>query len=401
MAAANGFAKVLVGRDGLLSTPAISHLIRKSGAFGGIILSASHNPGGPQGDFGIKFNAANGGPAQEHLTQAMFERSQIIECYKISDREVPSLSTIGSFDLDGMRVEIIDPVSDYADYMATLFDFDAIEKLISGGFQFRFDAMHAITGPYAREIFVNRLGAASDWMLNDTPDESFGGSHPDPNLVHAKEIYDLAMMADGPDLCAASDGDGDRNLIIGKQRFVAPSDSLAVIAANAHLVPAYRDGLRGVARSMPTSGAVDQVAKKLKIALHETPTGWKFFGNLLDSGDIDLCGEESAGTGSNHVREKDGVWAVLMWLNILAVRKCSVDQLMKDHWATYGRNYQNFRGSPLRPGRSGWRMNSVILIRLMVRFHQGRGFGFCTKMGRALFCGFQARERSARHCAST
>jgi len=339
MSAANGFGRVMVGQDGMLSTPAVSHLIRKNEAFGGIILSASHNPGGPNGDFGIKYNAANGGPAKETLTNAIFQRSKVISNYRIADEGDADLGSIGSTQLGGMAVDIVDSVTDYAGLMEGLFDFPAIKSMFGGGFGFLFDAMHAVTGPYATEIFVSRLGLDAKQVINARPKTDFGGGHPDPNLVHAKEIYDAAMKADGPDMAAASDGDGDRNLVIGRQCFVSPSDSLAVIAANAHLVPGYADGLSGVARSMPTSAATDRVAEAKGIACYETPTGWKFFGNLLDSGDITICGEESAGTGSSHVREKDGLWAVLMWLNILAVRKISVAEIMADHWATYGRNY--------------------------------------------------------------
>lgn len=339
MAAANGFGHVVVGESGILSTPAVSHLIRRREAFGGIILSASHNPGGPDGDFGIKYNGANGGPGTETVTNAIYARTQVIDQYKTLEADDVDLSRTGTQQLGTMSVEVVDPVADYAALMESLFDFPAIKAMFAGGFQFRFDAMHAVTGPYAHEIFENRLGAPKGTVMNGRPSTDFGKGHPDPNLVHAKQIYDLAMADDGPDLCAASDGDGDRNLIIGKGCFVTPSDSLAAIAANAHLAPAYAEGLAGVARSMPTSGAVDQVAAAKGLPLYETPTGWKFFGNLLDAGDITLCGEESAGTGSNHVREKDGVWAVLMWLNILAVRQQSVAHIMEEHWATYGRNY--------------------------------------------------------------
>jgi len=339
MAAANGFGAALVGQGGILSTPAASHMIRKSGAFGGVILSASHNPGGPNGDFGIKYNGTNGGPAPESVTDAVFARSREIEHYSMLDSEPVDLSQLGQTQLGAMRVEVVDPVADYADLMETLFDFGSIKSMIAGGFSFRFDAMHAVTGPYAREIFGKRLGVTSSNLLNCDPSPTFGDGHPDPNLVYCKHLLEAAMRDDGPDLCAASDGDGDRNLIIGRQCFVAPSDSLAAITANAHLAPGYKDGIAGVARSMPTSGAVDRVAKAMGIACHETPTGWKFFGNLLDSGDITLCGEESAGTGSDHVREKDGLWAVLMWLNILAARGESAKAIMEDHWRTYGRTY--------------------------------------------------------------
>ena len=339
MAAANGFGKVIVGQNGILSTPAASHLIRKSKAFGGIILSASHNPGGPDGDFGIKYNASNGGPAPEKITDAIFEITKTLSSYKIITAADVDLTTIGRYQLGDMSVEIVDSVSDYLTLMQELFDFDAIAALFKSGFKMKFDAMSAVTGPYAHRILEDVLGAPQGTVINGTPLPDFGHHHPDPNLVHAKFIYDLAMSADGPDLCAASDGDGDRNLIIGKGQFITPSDSLAMLAANAHLAPAYKAGLAGIARSMPTSAAADRVAAKLKIGIYETPTGWKFFGNLLDAGMATICGEESAGTGSNHVREKDGLWAVLLWLNILAVRKQSVAEIAKEHWASYGRNY--------------------------------------------------------------
>jgi len=339
MAAANGFGRVLTAKGGLLSTPAASNLIRKNKAFGGLILSASHNPGGPDGDFGIKYNAGNGGPAPEKMTDVFFANTKKIASYKISDSLDCDLDRLGTFRIEGMTVEVIDPVADYQALMEKLFDFDAIRALFKSGFRIRFDAMHAITGPYAHAILEGALGAPKGSVVNGTPLPDFGGHHPDPNLVHAKELYDLMMSADGPDFGAASDGDGDRNLIIGKHQFVTPSDSLALLAANAHLAPGYAKGLAGVARSMPTSCAVDRVAAKLGIKCFETPTGWKFFGNLLDAGLITLCGEESAGTGSNHVREKDGLWAVLLWLNILAVRRQSVVDIVGEHWATYGRNY--------------------------------------------------------------
>ncbi len=339
MAAANGFKRAIVGQDGLLSTPAASHLIRIRGACGGIILSASHNPGGADGDFGIKFNGANGGPSTEKVMEGIYRGTQAIDKYRIIEGETVDLSSMAITRLGRMDVEVIDPVDDYFILMKSLFDFDAIGELLKSGFELKFDAMHAVTGPYAERIFVRELGAPTSCLMNANPSETFGGGHPDPNLVHAKEIYDQAMRADGPDLACASDGDGDRNLIIGKHCFVTPSDSLAVIAANAHLVPGYKNGLKGVARSMPTSGAIDKVAEALNLPLYEVPTGWKYFGNLLDAGDISLCGEESAGTGSDHVREKDGLWAVLMWLNIIAVRQQSVADIMADHWKKYGRNY--------------------------------------------------------------
>lgn len=339
MAAGNGFGRVLVGRGGILSTPAASHLIRKNAAFGGLILSASHNPGGPTEDFGIKYNVANGGPAPEKITDAIFARSQVIDRYLIAEFEDVDLDRVGTKEAGGMTIEVVDPVADYADLMETLFDFDAIRTHIAGGFRVTFDAMHAVTGPYALEILVRRLGADPDLVINAEPLEDFGGHHPDPNLVHAKALYDTMMGPDAPDFGAASDGDGDRNLIIGKGVFVTPSDSLAILAANAHLAPGYRDGLKGIARSMPTSGAADRVAEKLGVEMHETPTGWKFFGNLLDAGRCTICGEESAGTGSDHVREKDGLWAVLLWLNILAARRQSVLEIVEDHWVEYGRTY--------------------------------------------------------------
>ncbi len=339
MAAANGFGRVIVGRGGILSTPAASHLIRKRGAFGGIILSASHNPGGPEGDFGIKYNASNGGPAPEKTTDAIFRKTKAITEFRTLDAPDVDLDSIGEVRLDDMTVEVVDPVADYQALMEQLFDFPRIRAMFAGGFTMRFDAMSAVTGPYAKAILEGALGAGPGTVMNGTPLPDFGGHHPDPNLVHAKAIYDLAMGPDAPDLCAASDGDGDRNLIIGRGLFVTPSDSLAALAANAHLAPGYRDGLKGIARSMPTSAAADRVAAAKGIACYETPTGWKFFGNLLDAGLATICGEESAGTGSNHVREKDGLWAVLMWLDILSARRESVAAVMADHWRTYGRNY--------------------------------------------------------------
>ncbi len=339
IAAGNGVGRLLIGKGGLLSTPAASNLIRKNQTFGGIIFSASHNPGGPNGDFGIKYNTGNGGPAPESVTDAIFARSRAIERIKIADTADIDLDRLGTVDVAGMAIEIIDPVADYRELMASLFDFDAIRALFASGFTMRFDAMHAITGPYAKAIIEGDLGAAPGTVVNGTPLPDFGGGHPDPNMVHAKDLIDLMMSANAPDFGAASDGDGDRNLIVGPGIFVNPSDSLAVLAANAALAPAYAEGLAGVARSMPTSAAVDRVADKLGIRSFETPTGWKFFGNLLDAGLITICGEESAGTGSNHVREKDGLWAVLLWLNILARRRESVAAIMESHWRAFGRNY--------------------------------------------------------------
>ena len=339
MAAAHGFGRVLVGRGGLLSTPAASAVIRARHAFGGIILSASHNPGGPDGDFGIKYNTGNGGPAPERITDAIFARTTSIDAYRISDAPLPDLERLGETTMEATVVEVIDPVADYAALMQGLFDFDAIRTLFASGFSMRFDAMHAATGPYATEILERRLGAPAGTVVNGTPLPDFGGGHPDPNLVHAKALFDLMMGPDAPDFGAASDGDGDRNLIIGRGLFVTPSDSLALLAANATVAPGYRGGLAGIARSMPTSGAADRVAAALGIPAFETPTGWKFFGNLLDAGRATICGEESAGTGSNHIREKDGLWAVLLWLNILAERREPVADIVRAHWARYGRNY--------------------------------------------------------------
>ncbi len=339
MAAAGNAAKCIVGQNGILSTPAASNLIRKRGTDGGLILSASHNPGGEDEDFGLKYNGPNGGPASEGVTDKIYARTKEITEYYIVEAQDVDLSALGTTNLAGMEVEVIDPVADYAALMEELFDFDAIRGLFVGGFSICFDAMHAVTGPYAVEILEKRLGANAGSVRNGTPLPDFGGGHPDPNPIWAHDLMDTMMAADAPDFGAASDGDGDRNMIVGAGEYVSPSDSLAILAANAHLAPAYSKGLAGVARSMPTSAAVDRVAAKKGIECFETPTGWKFFGNLLDAGRATLCGEESAGTGSDHVREKDGLWAVLLWLNILAVTGKTVSELMADHWAEYGRNY--------------------------------------------------------------
>ena len=350
MAVANGFGRVLVGKGGILSTPAASCIIRKYSTFGGIILSASHNPGGPDGDFGIKYNTANGGPAPEKVTEVIFTRSKAINQYHILDTGDVALDTLGETDLGGMKVQVVDPVVDYAELMESLFDFSAIRELLAGGFRIRFDAMHAVTGPYAQDIFINRLGASPDSIMNAIPLPNFGKGHPDPNLTYAHELVDVLYGSDAPNFGAASDGDGDRNMILGRHFFVTPSDSLALLAANATLVPGYAKGLAGIARSMPTSAAADRVAKALNIPCFETPTGWKFFGNLMDAGKVTLCGEESFGTGSDHVREKDGLWAVLFWLNILAIRKQSVEEIVREHWAKFGRNVysrHDYEGLPL------------------------------------------------------
>lgn len=340
MAVANGFGEIIAGQNGFLSTPAASCLIRKYKTLGGIILSASHNPGGPDEDFGLKYNAANGGPAAENLTEAIYAASKGVGSYQIADMPDIDLSVCGTTQVADTSIRVIDPVADYTDMMRGLFDFPKIAALLQNkGFSFCFDAMHAITGIYATSIFEGVLGAKKGSVINGIPLPDFGGGHPDPNLAHAEELVHRMFRADGADLGAASDGDGDRNMILGREFYVTPSDSVAVIAANARCIPGYRKGLAGVARSMPTSAALDAVARKLGLECYETPTGWKFFGNLLDAGKITVCGEESFGTGSDHVREKDGVWAVLCWLNILAERQQSVAEIVRAHWAEYGRNY--------------------------------------------------------------
>ena len=339
MAAAHGVERVLVGQGGILSTPAVSCVIRKHGAQGGIVLSASHNPGGPDGDFGIKYNIDNGGPAPEKITDAIFAHTQTVTQYRISDAAAVDLDVLGTTQLENMVIEVIDPVADYAELMKDLFDFDAIRGLFASGFRMRFDAMHAVAGPYATTILEGILGAPAGTVVNGVPSENFGGGHPDPNPVNAHELIAAMAAPDAPDFGAASDGDGDRNMIVGRGIAVTPSDSLAIIAANATVAPGYAGGIKGIARSMPTSMAADRVAEALGIDCFETPTGWKYFGNLMDAGLVTLCGEESYGTGSFHIREKDGVWAVLFWLNLLAVRGETVEQLLAAHWARFGRNY--------------------------------------------------------------
>ena len=352
MAAANGVGRVMVGRHGILSTPAASCVIRQKKAYGGIILSASHNPGGPNADFGIKYNAHNGGPATESLTDRFYQQSRRVKEYALIKNANANIEEVGTQQLNGMRVEIFDPVDDYAQLMERLFDFNLIHQMFnSGSFRMRFDAMNAVTGPYALRILEQTLGAEHGTVLNAVPLEDFGGIHPDPNLQHAKSLVDELYSVHAPDFGAAADGDGDRNMILGRKTFVTPSDSLAILAANAHHVPGYRQGVSGLARSMPTSRAVDRVAETLGVECYETPTGWKFFGNLLDDGRINLCGEESFGTGSDHVREKDGLWAVLFWLNMLALKRVPVDQIVKAHWQRFGRNYysrQDYEGLDLQ-----------------------------------------------------
>lgn len=341
MAAAAGVKSVLVGQNGILSTPAVSCVIRKYKAFGGIVLSASHNPGGEDGDFGIKYNVSNGGPAPEKITDAIYAKSQTIQSYNISDTDDSkiNLDTIGTYQIENTLIQVIDSVDDYAELMATLFDFDKIRQLFASGFTMRFDAMHAVSGPYARRIIEDILKAPRGTVVNGIPLEDFGGLHPDPNPVNAEDLIFHMNKSGGPEFGAASDGDADRNMIVGPNFPVAPSDSLAILAANATLIPGYKNGISGIARSMPTSTAADKVATALGINCYETPTGWKFFGNLLDANKVTLCGEESYGTGSNHVREKDGLWAVLFWLNLIAATKKSVVQLVNEHWQRFGRNF--------------------------------------------------------------
>lgn len=339
MAAANGFGKVMVGQNGILSTPAVSCIIRKYRTFGGIVLSASHNPGGPDGDFGIKYNIGNGGPAPEKVTNRIHALSQTISQYRISDAPDIDLSRIGMYDMESMTVEVIDSVADYAELMQSLFDFSAIRKLFANGFAFRFDAMHAVCGPYAKKIVEDMLGAPQGTVVNAVPKEDFGGHHPDPNPVNAAELIAYMNGPQAADMGAATDGDGDRNMIVGRHLAVTPSDSLAILAANARVIPGYAGGIAGIARSMPTSTAADRVAAALGVACYETPTGWKFFGDLLDDGKITLCGEESYGTSSSHIREKDGIWSILFWLNLLAASGKTVGEIVHEHWRKYGRNY--------------------------------------------------------------
>lgn len=339
LAAANGVQRVLLGQGGVLSTPAVSAVIRRHQAFGGIVLSASHNPGGPDGDFGIKYNASNGGPANETLTEAVYVRTLNLRELRCSDAPDIDIHTLGSQQMEQMQVEVIDPVADYADVMRSLFDFEMLRGMFARGFSMRLDAMNAVGGPYAKAIIEGELGAPAGTVVNATPLEDFGGLHPDPNPVNAEDLIAHMMAANAPDFGAAMDGDADRNMVLGRHFVVTPSDSLALMTAHARLIPGYRAGLLGVARSMPTSAAADRVAKALGIACFETPTGWKFFGNLLDAGRVTLCGEESYGTGSSHVREKDGLWAVLFWMSLQGATGRSVESLVREHWRTYGRNY--------------------------------------------------------------
>ncbi|NNE54138.1 MAG: alpha-D-glucose phosphate-specific phosphoglucomutase [Sulfitobacter sp.] len=364
MAAANGAAGLIVGQNGILSTPAASNLIRKYKTDGGIILSASHNPGGENGDFGVKFNAANGGPAPEKITDAIFAKTLEIKEYKIAEEGAGDIGTLGSFTVGDCKVDVIDSVDDYETLMQELFDFDAISTLFAGGFRICFDAMHAVTGPYATRILEGTLGAPKGSVINAVPSPDFGGGHPDPNPVWAEELVAIMGDDDAPDFGAASDGDGDRNMIMGKGAFVSPSDSLALLTAYAHLAPAYSGKLVGVARSMPTSQAVDLVAERMGIPCFETPTGWKFFGNLLDAGKATLCGEESAGTGSNHIREKDGLWAVLLWLNILARDGRDIVQLRADHWRSFGRNYYSRHDYEEIPTEAAEALMTALRMRL-------------------------------------
>ena len=376
MAAANGATEVIVGQGGLLSTPAASHLIRLNTTDGGFILSASHNPGGIDEDFGLKFNAGNGGPAPESLTEKMFAQTTTLAEYQVLKAPDVDLSQIGESRLGEMKVQVIDPVTDYAALMEQLFDFDALKAMFAGGFTMCFDAMHAVTGPYAHAILEGLLGAKPGTVINGIPSPDFGRGHPDPNPTWAKPLMDLMMSDRAPDFGAASDGDGDRNMIVGRGVYVTPSDSLAVLAANAHLAPAYAKGLAGIARSMPTSAASDRVATKLGIEAFETPTGWKFFGNLLDAGRVTICGEESAGTGSDHVREKDGLWAVLLWLNILAVRKQSVQDILADHWSIFGRDFYSRLDFEAVPSDQANAMIADITQRLTVL--PGQSYGALT-----------------------
>lgn len=395
MASANGAARAIVGQGGLLSTPAASNLIRQRKADGGLILSASHNPGGIDEDFGLKYNTSNGGPAPEAITDAIFAQTKTIDSYKTLDTADIDLDRVDERALGDMTVEIVDPVTDYAALMEDLFNFDALRALFAGGFTMRFDAMHAVTGPYATTILEDTLGAPEGTVLNGVPSEDFGKGHPDPNPIWAKPLVDLVMSDDGPDFAAASDGDGDRNMILGKGIYVTPSDSLAVLAANAHLAPGYTRGIAGVARSMPTSGACDRVAEALGVECFETPTGWKFFGNLLDAGRVTLCGEESAGTGSDHVREKDGLWAVLLWLNILAKRKMSVKDILQDHWETYGRNYYSRHDYEAVDSEAA----NGLMTDLTARLDDlaGQSFGACTVVSADSFSYHDPVDGSVSH----
>jgi phosphoglucomutase len=373
LAAANGVQRVLLGQGGILSTPAVSAVIRQRQAFGGIVLSASHNPGGPDGDFGIKYNAGNGGPANETLTEAVYARTQTLSRVTQSDAPDIDIDTLGSCQMEQLQVEVIDPVADYAAVMRSLFDFDMLRGMFKGGFTMRMDAMNAVGGPYAKAILEGELGAPAGTVVNAVPLEDFGGLHPDPNPVNAEELIAHMMRADAPDFGAAMDGDADRNMVLGRSFVVSPSDSLALMTAHARLIPGYKEGLLGVARSMPTSAAVDRVAKAMKLDCFETPTGWKFFGNLLDAGRVTLCGEESYGTGSSHVREKDGLWAILFWLSLQGATGRSVESLVREHWRTYGRNFYSRHDYEAIPTPAADAL--MADLRAALRALQGRAFG--------------------------
>lgn len=339
LAAANGMKKLIIGQNGMISTPASSEVLLKNHADGGLVLSASHNPGGENGDFGIKYATKSGGQCSSKISDAIYARTKEISAFKIFDAPDINLQNLGTQKLGDMEIEVIDPIGVYTEMMENIFDFAAIKKLFAGGFTMVFDAMNAVTGPYAIKIFEEVLGAPKGSVRNFIPKPDFGGLHPDPNLIYAKNLVDFMYSDNGPDFGAANDGDGDRNMILGRKFFVTPSDSLAILTDNYKYIPAYKDGIYGVAKSAATSTAVSRVAKALNIGYYEVPTGWKYFCNLMDSKRITFCGEESFGTGSSHIREKDGIWAVLFWLNIIAATGKSVEQITRDFWKKYGRSY--------------------------------------------------------------